>query len=79
MIERDSDGNYEVKSDEAAIVIRQSGEVELLMPDSDIAEDETFTTDSPTFKGMVIMAFIRNRALREQVAEELIKEFGTET
>ena len=69
---------YVVKQDEAAIVIRPSGEVECLMPNGDVSTDDTISHDSPTFKAMVIMMFLRNEELRQQVSNSLVEEYFRE-
>ena len=77
MTERDENFEYVVQPNEAAIVIKPDGNVEVLMPESDEDENGMLSSDSPSFKAMVIIAFINNKKLREQVTTDLIKEHFT--
>ena len=72
--ERNENQEYVVKPDEAAIVIKQDGDVEVLLPDSDVDDNGMISSDSPTFKAMTIMMFIKNQELREQVQRQLVEE-----
>jgi len=74
MTEENEISEYVVQSNEAAIIIRPNGDVEVLMPQSDEDKNGMLSSDSPSFKALVIMAFVRNRELRKQVTEDLIKE-----
>lgn len=78
MTERDENFEYIVQPTEAAIVIKPDGQVEVLMPESDEDEHGMLSSDSPSFKAMVIIAFINNKELREQVTTELIQEHFTQ-
>ncbi len=64
--------DYLVKTDEAAIVIKPTGEVECLMPNQDVDDNDGISTDSPTFKAMVIMMFIGDEKMREEITNKLI-------
>jgi hypothetical protein len=67
---------YTIKEDEAAIIIKPTGEVQVFMPHTDESEEGTISSDSPTFRAMVIMTFINDDELRTKAEEKLTENLS---
>lgn len=74
MINLEGDEDYVIQKDEAAVIIKPSGEIQVVMPSSDEDEDGNISSDSPTFRAMVVMAFLGDKEVRDSVERKLVAE-----
>jgi len=64
---------YQPKNGDALVVISPSGKIQAFLPKEDVGPNEKVSTNSPTWKAMQIMAFVRSKSLRLE-ADKLVKE-----